>query len=140
MAFSHNTNTFAVYIVSQQTEPLEASPTMYMKAIRNTHGMKTTMTIMRDIKNQRGKKAYSDRTERGKSERRYDTCRDGKSQNNEIRLTNQIKILYKNESILNTDLIQNKIRDLHGLWDQKIRCKQLVMGVRIDVNTENHAL
>jgi hypothetical protein len=52
---------------------------MYMNAIRNTHGMKTTMTIKRDIKNQRGKKAYSDRTERGKSERRYDTCRDGKS-------------------------------------------------------------
>ena len=55
--------------------------------------------------------AHSDRTERGKSERRYGACRDGKSQNNEIRVTNQIKILYKNESILNIDLIQNKIRD-----------------------------
>ena len=60
-------------------EPLEASPTMHMKAIRNTHGMKITMTIKRDIKNQRGKKAHSDRTERGKSERRYGACRDGKS-------------------------------------------------------------
>ena len=35
---------------------MEASPTMYMNAIRNTDGMKTTMTIKRDIKNQRGKR------------------------------------------------------------------------------------